>query len=315
MIVHCLEQYLTGYQSSLIWGCYFCKNNQLTGPIPDWVSNLHLLFHLDISNNSLTGEIPSALMEMPMLESDKTAPKVFFELPVWNKNTFMQYLMLSAFPKVLNLAINNFTGVIPEEIGQLKGLVALNLSSNELSGEIPQAICNLRNLQVLDLSVNHLTGVIPAALNNLNFLSEFDISNNDLEGPIPTGGQLSTFPDSSFDGNSKLCGPMTLSRCGSAGAGPTSTSSKFGSRPAIKGRGMRRSGLRRTPACLVSGHRTRTQWRIHHRGEPGGRPGSPAAEEQPPRPRLPILRRREDSMAAATSFHGGGVTSCLAKRY
>uniref|UniRef100_A0A453ND73 Uncharacterized protein n=1 Tax=Aegilops tauschii subsp. strangulata TaxID=200361 RepID=A0A453ND73_AEGTS len=94
-----------------------------------------------------------------------------------------------------------------------------------------------------------------------------------------------------------------------------SFTSKFGSRPAIKGRGMRRSGLRRTPACLVSGHRTRTQWRIHHRGEPGGRPGSPAAEEQPPRPRLPILRRREDSMAAATSFHGGGVTSCLAKRY
>uniref|UniRef100_A0A8R7USD2 Disease resistance R13L4/SHOC-2-like LRR domain-containing protein n=1 Tax=Triticum urartu TaxID=4572 RepID=A0A8R7USD2_TRIUA len=104
-------------------GMLFLQSNQLTGPVPDWISSLNLLFYLDISNNSFTGEIPTALMEMPMLRSDKTAPKVFFELLVWNENTFMQYLMLSAFPKVLNLAINNFTGVIPKEIGQLKGLI------------------------------------------------------------------------------------------------------------------------------------------------------------------------------------------------
>lgn len=127
---------------------------------------------------------------------------------------------------MLNLGINNFIGVIPEEVGQLQGLLSLNLSSNKLFGEIPQPICTLKNLQVLDLSSNHFTGTIPATLNNLHFLSKFNISNNDLEGPIPTVGQLSTFPDSSFDGNPKLCGLVILNHCGSAEAGPESIISR-----------------------------------------------------------------------------------------
>nr|AEV53594.1 putative leucine rich-repeat receptor-like protein [Triticum aestivum] len=202
------------------------ENNQLTGPIPDWMSSLNLLFYLDISNNSFTGQIPAALMEMPMLKSDKTAPKVFFELPAYYSTPFIQYLKPSDCRKVLNLGINNFTGVIPEEIGQLQGLLSLNLSSNKLFGEIPQPICALTNLQVLDLSNNHFTGTIPATLNNLHFLSELNISNNDLEGLIPTMGQLSTFPDSSFDGNPKLCGPVIVNHCGSAEAGPESIISR-----------------------------------------------------------------------------------------
>jgi Leucine-rich repeat (LRR) protein len=190
----------------------FLLNNQLSEPIPDWISNLNFLFCLDISNNSLTGIIPSALMDMPMLRSDKIAPNVF-ELPVYNKISSLQYLRPGAFPKVLNLGKNNFSGVIPKDIGKLQTLLSLNLSSNELSGEIPQSLCTLKSLQVLDLSNNRLTGKIPAALNSLHFLSRFNISNNDLEGPIPTAGQLSTFPDSSFDGNLKLCGPMIVNHC------------------------------------------------------------------------------------------------------
>ncbi|KAL6629148.1 hypothetical protein ACP70R_028913 [Stipagrostis hirtigluma subsp. patula] len=190
------------------------NNNQLTGQIPDWISNLNSLFYIDLSNNSLTGEIPKALMEMPMLQTNKIAPKIF-ELPIYTTKS-LQYRMRSAFPKVLNLGINNFTGVIPKEIGQLKALLQLSLNSNKLYGEIPQSICNLTDLQTLDLSSNNLTGIIPDKLNDLHFLSQFNVSNNDLEGPIPAVGQLSTFPNSSFDGNPKLCGPMLLNHCGSA---------------------------------------------------------------------------------------------------
>ncbi|TVU33420.1 hypothetical protein EJB05_25237, partial [Eragrostis curvula] len=192
----------------------FLYNNQLTGPIPDWMSTLNFLFYIDISNNSFTGEIPTRLMELPMLRTDKVAPKVF-ELPVYSTQS-LQYRTPSAFPKVLNLCKNNFTGVIPKEIGQLKALLLLNLSSNKFYGEIPQSICNLTSLQVLDLSSNNLTGTIPDALNDLHFLSQFNVSNNGLEGPVPTAGQLSTFPNSSFEGNPKLCGPMLVNQCGSA---------------------------------------------------------------------------------------------------
>ncbi|CAL5023949.1 unnamed protein product [Urochloa decumbens] len=187
-------------------------NNELTGPIPDWINSLNSLFHINMYNNSLTGEIPTALMNMPMLEKDKVAPNAF-ELPIYTRSR--QYRMAISFSTMLHVGRNNLTGIIPEDIGQLKALVSLDLRSNKLIGAIPQSICNLSNLEMLDLSGNHLTGTIPIGLNNLHFLSKFNISNNDLEGPIPINGQLSTFPSSSFDGNPKLCGTMIARHCGS----------------------------------------------------------------------------------------------------
>uniref|UniRef100_A0A0E0G1I1 Leucine-rich repeat-containing N-terminal plant-type domain-containing protein n=1 Tax=Oryza nivara TaxID=4536 RepID=A0A0E0G1I1_ORYNI len=204
------------------------NRNQLTGPIPDWISSLNFLFYLDISNNNLTGEIPTALVQMPMLRSEKSAVQVqlhprAFQLPIYSLTSLLQYRKANAFPIMLDLGSNKFTGLIPPEIGQLKGLLELNLSANKLYGDIPQSICNLTNLLTLDLSSNKLSGTIPAALKNLNFLTRFNISYNDLEGPIPTEGQLSTFTDC-FIGNPKLCGPMLSHRCSSAKAVPAPAS-------------------------------------------------------------------------------------------
>jgi hypothetical protein len=157
-------------------------------------------------------------MEMPLLHSAEDAahedPRVF-ELPIYS-GPALQYLVITSYPRVLNLSHNYITGVMPPQIGQLKVLMVLDFSFNKLSGQIPQSICSLTSLQVLDLSSNNFTGEIPAALNSLHFLSAFNISNNDLEGPIPSGGQFNTFQNSSFDGNPKLCGSMFTHKCDSA---------------------------------------------------------------------------------------------------
>ncbi|TKW37926.1 hypothetical protein SEVIR_1G081100v4 [Setaria viridis] len=205
----------------------FLNRNRLTGTIPDWIRNLNSLFLLDLASNNLTGELPMALMEMPMLRTEKAATHLdtrVFELPLYFAHTF-QYRIATTFMKTLDLSHNNLTGAIPQEFVQLKSLEKLNLSFNGLSGEISQQLSKLTNLQILDLSSNHLTGAIPSALNNLHFLSQFNVSHNDLEGPIPNGGQLSTFPSSSFDGNPKLCGIMVAKLCGSAEAPPVSVPS------------------------------------------------------------------------------------------
>ncbi|KAF7078190.1 hypothetical protein CFC21_082664 [Triticum aestivum] len=198
------------------------SNNQLTGSIPAWIKALSYVFYLDISNNSLTGEIPTTLTDMPMLESAKTdanSNQRVFILPVYPTLSH-QYRQPFAFPKLLDLSNNKFTGEIPSTIGQLKSLRSLNLSFNNLTGQIPESTCNLTSLQVLDLSNNNLTGAIPAALDSLHFLAAFNVSDNDLEGPIPSGGQFNTFGTSSFDGNTKLCGSMLIHKCGSAEAPP-----------------------------------------------------------------------------------------------
>ncbi|KAF7088815.1 hypothetical protein CFC21_091884 [Triticum aestivum] len=203
-------------------------NNQLTGSIPAWIKTLSNLFYLDISNNNLTEGIPTTLMDMPMLKLEKTKahldPRVF-KLTIYTALS-RQYRRLNAFPKVLDLSNNKFTGEIPWEIGQLKSLRSLNLSSNDLTGQLPQSICNLTSLLALDLSNNNLMGPIPSGLNSLHSLSAFNISKNDLEGPIPSGGQFNTFETSSFDGNARLCGSMLIQKCDSTEAPPATTMSK-----------------------------------------------------------------------------------------
>ncbi|XP_059458516.1 LRR receptor-like serine/threonine-protein kinase EFR [Corylus avellana] len=86
----------------------------------------------------------------------------------------------------LSLALNNFVGKIPEEIGRLQRLSFFEVVGNNLTGKIPYAFYNISTMSIISTAVNYLSGTLPAnighTLPNLKILS---ISTNQFSGPIP----------------------------------------------------------------------------------------------------------------------------------
>jgi Leucine-rich repeat (LRR) protein len=85
----------------------------------------------------------------------------------------------------LDLRLNQLTGSIPPELGELSSLLELNLSNNEISGSIPPELGNLSSLHTLWLSNNQLTGGIPPELGGLSSLWYLFLEHNQLTGNIP----------------------------------------------------------------------------------------------------------------------------------
>lgn len=134
--------------------------------------------------------------------------------------------------KTISLRSNLLSGNLPTDIASLPSLQFLYLQHNNLSGDIPASFSP--QLNALDLSYNSFTGVIPKSLQNLTQLARLNLQNNSLSGQIPNinvtklkylnvsynqlNGSiptaLQTFPNSSFEGNSLLCG-LPLKPCSS----------------------------------------------------------------------------------------------------
>ncbi|XP_037451225.1 receptor-like protein EIX1 [Triticum dicoccoides] len=112
------------------------------------------MVNLDLSCNSLMGEIPEEISALVALKS-------------------------------LNLSWNNFNGKIPENIGALMQVESLDLSHNDLSDEIPSSLSTLTSLSRLNLSYNNLRGRIPTGnqLQTLEDPTSIYIGNPGLCGP------------------------------------------------------------------------------------------------------------------------------------
>ena len=135
------------------------NDNWLTNaPLNEWygvqASSDGRVLVLDLQRNSLDGDIPPELGNLPSLET-------------------------------LHLGGNALSGAIPPELGSLSRLRLLSVSGNELSGELPPELGNLSNLRLLDLSGNEWTGEIPPELGSLSNLQALYLAGNQLTGCVP----------------------------------------------------------------------------------------------------------------------------------
>lgn len=185
------------------------QNNSLAGVLPAVLGTYPRLTTLDLSLNELTGPILPSLLTSPTLTSLNLLGNHFTgSIPFQSLSSADSTDMTAHSPlEILDLSDNQFSGLLPPEVSNMKSLRVLNLRENTLSGELPVELSMLGGLEVLDLSVNQFKGRIPEMPQP--GLMAYNVSYNDLSGVVPQ--TLQRFPESSFHpGNAFLVLPDTI---------------------------------------------------------------------------------------------------------
>ncbi|KAH9714584.1 protein kinase domain-containing protein [Citrus sinensis] len=175
--------------------------NMLNGSIPITLSKLQKLQGLRFEDNKLEGSIPDSICRLTELyELELGGNKLFGSIPACFSNLASLRILslgsneLTSIPLTfwnlnnilyLNFSSNFFTAPLPLEIGNLKVLVGMDFSMNNFSGVIPTEIGGLKNLEYLFLGYNRLQGSIPDSFGDLISLKSLNLSNNNLSGAIP----------------------------------------------------------------------------------------------------------------------------------
>ncbi|KAJ6303461.1 hypothetical protein OIU77_017358 [Salix suchowensis] len=150
------------------------SDNQITGPVPGWISELSFQY-LNLSRNLLVDlERPLSLPGLDILDLHRNQLQGSIPVPP-SLITYVDY------------SSNNFSSYIPPTIGNYLSITLFfSLSNNHLTGAIPQSICNNDWLHVLDLSNNSLSGTIPSCLiEGTKTLRVLNLRRNNFDGFIP----------------------------------------------------------------------------------------------------------------------------------
>ncbi|KAI4382222.1 hypothetical protein MLD38_008211 [Melastoma candidum] len=129
-------------------------NCNLVGPLPEFLGEMLSLTELKLSYNSLSGGIPASFggsMLQILWLNDQGGGGLSDSIDVVASMASLSQLWLHG---------NQFSGTIPERIGDLTSLKDLNLNMNQLVGQIPDGLANLE-LETLNLNNNMFVGPIP----------------------------------------------------------------------------------------------------------------------------------------------------------
>ncbi|CAM8933151.1 unnamed protein product [Rhodiola kirilowii] len=171
--------------------------NQLTGPLPRYVNKLRSLLGLSLNRNQLTGFIPDTYGKFT-----GNVPQIILshnqlsgELP--------SSLSLLNFSKI-DISRNKLNGDVSMLFGKSKSLFWLDISRNAFAFDFGKVELPA-GLGILYMNHNGIYGNIPSAMSSLK-LQFLNVSYNRLCGRIPVGGELERFDNSSYVHNKCLCG-------------------------------------------------------------------------------------------------------------
>ncbi|XP_057963680.1 uncharacterized protein At4g06744-like [Malania oleifera] len=181
---------------------YHANSNNFTGTVPRNIKNIPFLYELDLSNNKLSGEFPTAVLgatnltflDLRFNRFSGVVPPRLYTLDInlallINNNNFEQNLPenIGSTPALyLTFANNYFSGEIPRSIGQAsKSLLEVLFLNNQLSGCLPYEIGYLDKTTVFDVGQNRLTGPIPLSFSCLRKMEYLNLAQNEFYGPVP----------------------------------------------------------------------------------------------------------------------------------
>ncbi|XP_076955640.1 receptor-like protein EIX2 [Bidens hawaiensis] len=156
--------------------------NRFHGVLPGHFNRPDLDF-LDLSSNELSGSLEQFLC------FGIQEPRQLRVLNLANNSmsgVIPDCWMNWEFLAILNFEKNQFLGTIPSSLGNLSSLLSLDMRNNKLSGNIPVSILNSKSLIIIELAENELVGRIPTSIGRNNTsLKLLSLRSNKLEGNIP----------------------------------------------------------------------------------------------------------------------------------
>nr|XP_004305547.2 PREDICTED: receptor-like protein 12 [Fragaria vesca subsp. vesca] len=144
------------------------SSSNLHGHIPKSICNASGLV-LDLSNNSLSGNIPQCLTE---------------DIPLQSRVESRNKLDQAVFHTVMDLSRNKLTGSIPDNFQKACRLETLDLSRNQIQGQFPKSLINCSSLVALNLGNNFITDTFPCVLMNISTLGVLVLRSNKFHGSI-----------------------------------------------------------------------------------------------------------------------------------
>jgi Leucine-rich repeat (LRR) protein len=190
------SSYLSGLKELGVACCNITK-------IPIILTHLNGVFHLDLSCNKISGDIPkliwerwsSSLLHLNLSHNLFTGMQLTSQvLPFsWSLEVLDlssnrlqgQIPMPNSSADILDYSHNNFSSILPNFTLYLSHTRYISMSNNSINGHIPHSVCDSRSLEILDLSHNSFRGQIPHCLLEGRMVV-LNLRENQFQGTLPS---------------------------------------------------------------------------------------------------------------------------------